>query len=529
MTVSAILGHWALSSTIQTGVIVGVVLLVTRLAWRHLSSRWIAALWILVPIRLVVPGSPAGWFPVSTVNAASQFHIESRLLSRSVVTNLLAGASVKRGTPLLPHGTFIHWPVVAILIWSVGVLGLALKVLSRELRFRKATSKARQCTDLAELISIPNLDIRETPAVMAPAAFGLWRPQILIPSGLRHRLTIGQWQWVVQHEWNHIRHLDIAVRWTMEIVAVVYWFNPFVWVARHEVRVAQEFAADDDVIQHLPLLDRLDYGRLLLTVATYHERVTIPSIAGMKIQRSSLARRIERIRQRPHRAMAFTTTAVAVTLTLVLALSVAVVAAPNRFPMRIPEFPPGLGTPPQSQAASLPAGSTPGTIRATTFAQAVRISLVHQIHGGAPEANVADELARLSIASILTIHHTHAVEFLLPFQGHLFMGELVAAQNGTRWSFAFPSHTSLGFINPKLPLNVMETGGQITPGSVPFFFIAGVVTRPNIQYVIIHFTSGAVARVNVLPSRTFTYLTTTFQGTSEIDAYSAGHHLVYRW
>lgn len=34
---------------------------------------------------------------------------------------------------------------------------------------------------------------------------------------------------------------------------------------------------------------------------------------------------------------------------------------------------------------------------------------------------------------------------------------------------------------------------------------------------------------NVSPEHTFAYLTEAYQGTRAIDAYSAGHRLVYRW
>ena len=57
------LGHWALSSTVQTGVIVGVLAGLGGALGRYLSPRWVAALWLLVLMRLVVPwspGAPAG-------------------------------------------------------------------------------------------------------------------------------------------------------------------------------------------------------------------------------------------------------------------------------------------------------------------------------------------------------------------------------------------------------------------------------------------------------------------------------------
>lgn len=526
MAVWPLLAHWAVSSTVQTGVIVAVILLVTRVAWRHMSARWGAALWIVVLIRLAVPWSPSGVFPASTGVAAPTILQWVPLLAHPVASTPMPGASVAGPAAALSPGVLIPWSLIAAMIWGLGALMLAFGVLRRERRFRQAVAGAHRI-DRVAMPTAPGFDIRETSAVRAPAVFGLRRPQILIPLGLMNRLTPEQWQWVVQHESHHIGRFDIAVRWAMEIAAIVYWFNPFVWAARHEVRAAQELAADEGVIHPLSPTERLEYGRMLLAVAAEHGD-GIPSVAGMTLRRSSLARRIERIRQAPHRTWVRGTTAGAVVLTVLLTLSVAVVAAGGRGQTQPPQFPPGFALP-SSTSSSAPAGSGAPAIHAATFAQAVRTALTRQIRASDRTANVTRELSRLTIASIHSAHHLYAAVVLLPYHGALFLGQLVARREGARWTFQFPSNTQLAWVDPQRPLNVPEMGGQLTPSSPPYLFIAGAVTRPDIRYVVIHFTSGARVRLKVSPEHTFAYLTEVYQGTQAIDAYSAGHRLVYRW
>ncbi len=112
------------------------------------------------------------------------------------------------------------------------------------------------------------------------------RPIIVVPPGLVEQLTPRQLQWVWRHELNHVRHRDIATRWAMELVAIVYWFNPFVWIARVSLRTAQELAADSAVVHDLPSEQRIQYGRLLLVVATY-DGGTVPSLAEMQLRRAT--------------------------------------------------------------------------------------------------------------------------------------------------------------------------------------------------------------------------------------------------
>lgn len=52
MNIWSVAAEWAISSTVQTALIVGVLTGVTLVAGRHLSPRWGAALWMLVVIRL---------------------------------------------------------------------------------------------------------------------------------------------------------------------------------------------------------------------------------------------------------------------------------------------------------------------------------------------------------------------------------------------------------------------------------------------------------------------------------------------
>ena len=172
MDVGSLLAHWAVSCTEQTGVIVSVILLVTRVAWRHLSARWGAALWIVVLIRLAVPWSPSVLFPASTGAAAPAILRWAPLLSHPVASTPMPGASVVGPVAALSQGVLIPWFLIAAVIWGLGALMLALRVLRRERRFRQAVAGAQRMGPVARP-TVSGFDIRETSAVRAPAAFGL--------------------------------------------------------------------------------------------------------------------------------------------------------------------------------------------------------------------------------------------------------------------------------------------------------------------------------------------------------------------
>ncbi len=54
---------------------------------------------------------------------------------------------------------------------------------------------------------------------------------------------------IIRHEKAHIAHRHYADVWFSELLTRLFWFNPFVWLCRAELRNVHEFQADHDVVQ----------------------------------------------------------------------------------------------------------------------------------------------------------------------------------------------------------------------------------------------------------------------------------------
>ncbi len=516
MNIWSVAAEWAISSTVQTALIVGVLTGVTLVAGRHLSPRWGAALWMLVVIRLAVPWSPASLFALHSfvipAMRGGSLHLAPVMGSATAISRL----SGRTLTSTVLQNRAVFWPWIVVTLWGVGASLLAVRSIWREIYFRRILAAATERVDLQESLPKSVMGIWEHPAARAPAVFGLWRPIIVVPPGLIDQLTPQQLQWVLRHELNHIRRRDIATRWAMELVAIIYWFNPFVWIARSALRTAHELAADNAVVHDLPPEQRLQYGRLLLAVATYNGGA-VPSMAEMQLRRPTLARRLRLIRHDPNRRLMRAVTLGSVVFAVVLAVSGAGIAAMSTTSLRPPAPPPTLTNEMSSQSTRA-AGAAQGAITAGTFTQAIQILLAHEYSRPA--------LAHLRITGIETIHNTYAAQVLVPDRGQIFMGSLVATRQGTQWTFQ--SSLRLSWVNPSKPMTVMSSGGQITQTSTPYLFIAGAVTRSNIHDVVIQFDRGTSEPIPVSPIHTFTYLTQVHQAFRHVDAYSASHGLVYR-
>jgi beta-lactamase regulating signal transducer with metallopeptidase domain len=161
--------------------------------------------------------------------------------------------------------------------------------------------------------------------------WGVLRPKVILPVGAegwpstRAGIVLG-------HELAHIRRLDWMVQMTAQVLRIVYWFNPLLWIVCRRLRLESEFACDDAVISRG--IAGAEYADHLLELARALNNPDRAWSAAMTMAGpSNIERRFKamlnpEINRRP--ATRFTMGMVlggALLLTLVLVASNAVVAA----------------------------------------------------------------------------------------------------------------------------------------------------------------------------------------------------------
>jgi hypothetical protein len=74
---------------------------------------------------------------------------------------------------------------------------------------------------------------------------------------------------IVAHENVHVRQLHTVDLLLTEILVILFWFNPFVFLLRNAVRANHEFLADEAVVKHG--VDSLEYMQILAVQATSNQ------------------------------------------------------------------------------------------------------------------------------------------------------------------------------------------------------------------------------------------------------------------
>ncbi len=307
------------------------------------ASKWLRRpalthiLWLVVLVRLIAPPlytlSLPEWFgtgsatdsPNETVqnkkepvedSPASEPALELYEWIDEPVTTLLASTAVDidrsdvTGEPQQQWAAFawtdVPWTKLTLATWVIVSLCIVVVIVSRAWRFRRAIDTVvggdarltRLVAILSRRVGLPQpprvllLSNRISPCVWA----GFLRPTLALPADWLDGLTRLQQSAVLVHELAHLRRRDHWVRWLESAVVALCWWHPITWVARRELREAEELCCDGWVVATLPAARRAYADALVDTLdflAT--ARPALPPLASGFGQVHELKRRIHMI------------------------------------------------------------------------------------------------------------------------------------------------------------------------------------------------------------------------------------------
>ena len=183
------------------------------------------------------------------------------------------------GQPLIDHAAAppdrqYRLTVIFLGTWVVGVGLILAQLLIQMLRRESLATNAQPAQNRRVLQLVGKLQkdlnlkravrVLESTDISVPATWGYWRPVLLLPS------ASGSWPEsklteVLRHELAHVKRGDYVTQLVSRSACALYWFNPLVWISSFRLRIEQETACDDQVLNSGMLPS--DYGRHLLEIA----------------------------------------------------------------------------------------------------------------------------------------------------------------------------------------------------------------------------------------------------------------------
>jgi bla regulator protein BlaR1 len=284
-----------LQMSLSGGVMILAAALVRALALHRLPKRFFVLPWTLALVRLLVPFSlPA---------ACSVYSLFSRPTPVAVYAPGPVGLSPALpsawtggvGEAFVSEGAAVSAADPWGMIWLTGLalcagyFGVAYFKCRRE--FREALPVHNAYVEQwigAHKLRRP-IAVRQSDKITAPLAYGVLRPVILLPKSTdwNDRETL---DYVLTHEWVHIRRFDGLLKLALTAALCLHWFNPLVWAMALFANRDIELACDEAVLKRLGREARTGYALALLGM---EERKSGLSLAGSHFSKNSLEERIK--------------------------------------------------------------------------------------------------------------------------------------------------------------------------------------------------------------------------------------------
>lgn len=301
------MAEWILTSSL----LIVIVLAVRALFRGRMGLRLRYALWLLVLLRLLVPGtvfqtglSVLNYVPLPQTAAAQAQPSQSGGSPSAPEAEPMPVRPEGEAEPRpsgpaaapdsAPAGA-ADWRGVLTAVWLGGAGVLAAALLACNLRFYLRLRRMRRAHPIPG-IAVPVYVARGLPS---PCLYGFPRPAVyLTPAAAGEPELLGH---VLRHELTHRRHGDHIWAVLRAAALALHWYNPLVWLAAVLSRRDGELACDEGALQGADDRERAAYGRTLIRLVTARPSAgeLLCCATTMTAGTSSLKERIAMIARKP--------------------------------------------------------------------------------------------------------------------------------------------------------------------------------------------------------------------------------------
>lgn len=259
------------------------VLLVRAIFKNRVPKRMVYTLWLVVLVKLCLPGTlvslpvlPAeeAAAPVQRVELPAQ-PLPAQQPAQAVTqpqTPVQQPVSPAQGATEAPAKPLTAMQIFQI-VWAGGSALLGLWLFGTWLVFMVQLHKSRRF-----LGRHGRTRIYISSTVKSPCLAGLVPAVYLTEDVLQTDST----ELILRHELTHLRHLDFLWSLCRTAAVIVYWWNPFIWLAAILSKRDAELACDEAVAAGLSDAQRLVYARAILAQAP--RRAAALSLAGPPVR-----------------------------------------------------------------------------------------------------------------------------------------------------------------------------------------------------------------------------------------------------
>lgn len=259
------------------------VLLVRAIFKNRVPKRMVYTLWLVVLVKLCLPGTLVSLPVLPAEEAAApvqRVELPAQPLPAQQPAQAVAQPQTPVQQPVSPVQEAAEAPAKLLtamqifqIVWAGGSALLGLWLFGTWLVFTVRLHKSRRF-----LGRHGRTRIYTSSAVKSPCLAGLVPAVYLTEDVLQTNST----ELILRHELTHLRHLDFLWSLCRTAAVIVYWWNPFIWLAAILSKRDAELACDEAVAAGLSDAQRLVYARAILAQAP--RKAAALSLAGPPVR-----------------------------------------------------------------------------------------------------------------------------------------------------------------------------------------------------------------------------------------------------
>lgn len=259
--------------SLSASMLILIILIARKLFLNKLPKSTFIALWTVALIRLLVPYQlPSNLCLYNLFNPISYNNtIDSISPQMALPINVLHIPSIGNNTAI--NTSTLNLKSIIILVWLIGVGTASIIYLYQYRKNLRYFKEAIDYTDpYIENWKVSHklrrtLHIKICDTITSPLTYRIVSPVILLPISFNFEDT-KTLKFVLEHEYQHIKHFDQLFKYLMIIATCVHWFNPFVWLMFFISNRDIEARCDEAVLHHLGIKQKKDYATTLLNLET---------------------------------------------------------------------------------------------------------------------------------------------------------------------------------------------------------------------------------------------------------------------
>ena len=270
--------------SISAGLLVIAIVLIRSVGMNKLPKKMFLVLWSVVLFRLLLPVSIPMPFSVPNIfGEVSRTVLSDATISLAIeipfiFENLTNVSDTATGITIIPGTTEqiaeaaekVSKIATITVVWLAGMFSAFIFFSIIYYKNNKSLCFATAILDndflntwLAEHKHIRKITIMQSDRIISPLAVGILQPRIILPKNMdmdNEQLL----NYVLTHEYYHIKRFDVFWKILLILALCVHWFNPMAWLMFVLANRDLELTCDEMVIRRFGATSKTDYAYMLI-------------------------------------------------------------------------------------------------------------------------------------------------------------------------------------------------------------------------------------------------------------------------